>query len=663
VYSSEAFLAAMGGIFQTKPILLMLAGVVVSSIFAALPGIGSLLFLSMTIPFAMTLEPYECIALLLGIATVSNTANTFSSVLIAVPGGAGSQATILDGYPMAQKGEVNRAFGAAFAASALGALFGAIVFTATLPVMRPMVMGFGSPAFLMLVIWGLSAVAVLGGNQPLKGLMACILGLAITTIGAEQRTGVERFVLEEGDYLSEGIHIIVVALGLFAVPELISLSVRRTSVSQTGELGGGLMQGVRDAFKNWWLVIRCSTIGVWIGVLPGLGSSVADWFAYAHAVQSEKNKEMFGKGDVRGVIAPESSNNAKEGGALIPTTFFGIPGSTSFALILVAFIAVGITPGKEMMTSQLHYLYAMIVVLVVANMFATGIALGFSNTFAKASLLPYYVIVPMTLVLCSVAAFNVSNQVQDLVAFITFSAVGFFMKRYNWPRPPVLVAVVLGPQLQGYLWLTTDLYGYSWITHLDVLTIFGIILVTVLYPILRKRKDGDIKADVDIVTEPPKGPGAMVFTSLFIIVLGLGIYKATDWPLLASLGVYVIACVGILLAVPQLIFDIRNFIAERGNRTPSTEFITRGHRERVAVAWLIGLVAGAWLFGFHAAFVAFPLLYVRAHGGSWRMALLLSALAITTLIIIFDSLVHVLWPEPAILEWLGIDLEWLGIEW
>jgi TctA family transporter len=344
VYSSEALFDAIGGIFQTKALLLMLGGVVVSSLFAALPGIGSLLFLSMTIPFAMSLEPYECIALLLGIATVSNTANTFSSVLIAVPGGAGSQATILDGYPMAQKGEANRAFGAAFTASALGALFGAIVFTATLPVMRPMVMGFGSPAFLMLVIWGLSAVAVLGGNQPLKGLMACVLGLAITTIGAEQRTGVERFVLEEGDYLSEGIHIIVVALGLFAVPELISLSVRRTSVSQTGELGSGLMQGVRDAFKNWWLVIRCSTIGVWIGVLPGLGSSVADWFAYAHAVQSEKNKENFGKGDVRGVIAPESSNNAKEGGALIPTTFFGIPGSTSFALILVAFIAVGELP-------------------------------------------------------------------------------------------------------------------------------------------------------------------------------------------------------------------------------------------------------------------------------------------------------------------------------
>ena len=648
-------MAALGGLFQAKAMLLMLGGVVISSIFAALPGIGSLLFLSMTIPFAMTLEPYECIALLLGIATVSNTANTFSSVLIAVPGGAGSQATILDGYPMAQKGEANRAFGAAYAASALGALFGAIVFTATLPVMRPMVMGFGSPAFLMLVIWGLSAVAVLGGNQPLKGLLACVLGLAITTIGAEQRTGVERFVLEEGDYLSEGIHIIVVALGLFAVPELISLSVRRTSVSQTGELGSGLMQGVRDAFRHWWLIIRCSTIGVWIGVLPGLGSSVADWFAYAHTVQSEKNKENFGKGDVRGVIGPESSNNAKEGGALIPTTFFGIPGSTSFALILVAFIAVGITPGKEMMTSQLHYLYAMIVVLVVANLFATSIALAFSNTFAKASLLPYYVIVPMTLVLCSVAAFNVSNQVQDLAAFLTFSVIGFFMKRYGWPRPPVLVAVVLGPQLQAYLWLTTDLHGWSWVTHLDVLVIFAIIVLTVLFPIFRRRKGGGKAADVDIVTEPPKGPGAMIFTGLFIVVLGLGVYKATDWPLFASLGVFVIGGVGLALALPQLLLDARKFLAERGGAV-SPEFARRGQRERLAAAWILGLVGGAWLFGFHAAFALFPLLYVRAHGGSWRMALILSALALAVLIIVFDSLVHVLWPEPLVLEWLGIEL-------
>jgi TctA family transporter len=660
VYSSEAFIAALGGLFQAKPMLLMFVGVVISSLFAALPGIGSLLFLSMTIPFAMSLEPFECIALLLGIATVSNTANTFSSVLIAVPGGAGSQATILDGYPMAQKGEANRAFGAAYTASALGALFGAIVFTATLPVMRPMVMGFGSPAFLMLVIWGLSAVAVLGGNQPLKGLMACVLGLAITTIGAEQRTGVERFVLEEGDYLSEGIHIIVVALGLFAVPELISLAVRRTSVSQTGELGSGLMQGVRDAFKNWWLVIRCSTIGVWIGVLPGLGSSVADWFAYAHTVQSEKNKEMFGKGDVRGVIGPESSNNAKEGGALIPTTFFGIPGSTSFALILVAFVAVGITPGKEMMTSQLHYLYGMIIVLVVANLFATGIALAFSNTFAKASLLPYYVIVPMTLVLCSVAAFNVSNQVQDLVTFMTFAVIGFFMKRYGWPRPPVLVAVVLGPQLQGYLWLTTDLYGWSWITHLDVLAIFGIICMTVLFPILRKRKADEKKADVDIVTEQPKGPGAMIFTGLFLAVLGLGVYKATDWPLLASLGVYVIAIVGILLAFPQFIADIRKFMAERHDTTVSPDFVVRGHRERIAWVWLLGLVLGAWLFGFHAAFALFPFLYVRAHGGTWRMALMLSGLALIVLIVVFDSLIHVLWPEPAILEWLGIEVSFFN---
>jgi hypothetical protein len=129
-----------------------------------------------------------------------------------------------------------------------------------------------------------------------------------------------------------------------------------------------------------------------------------------------------------------------------------------------------------------------------------------------------------------------------------------------------------------------------------------------------------------------------------------------DWPLLASLGVYVIAAVGIVLAIPQFIADIRKFIAERHNTTVSPEFIIRGHRERVAWAWLGGLILCVWLFGFHAAFVAFPLLYVRAHGGTWRMAGLLSALAISVLVIVFDTLVHVLWPEPAILEWLGIEL-------
>jgi len=283
----EAALEGLRGILEPWALFLMVAGVIVSSIVAALPGIGSLLILTIVLPYSFTLTPYQAIALLLGIGAVSNTANTFPSVLLAVPGSAGSQATILDGYPMAQKGEASRAFGAAFMASAVGGLFGALVLFVSLPILRPLVLSFGSPEFFVLIVWGLSTVGVLSGKAPVKGLLVAILGLLISTIGIDEKTAIERFSFG-GTYLWEGIDIVILGLGIFAVPELIDLSIRRTAIAPAGRLGSGVWEGIKDVFHNWWLVIRCSTIGVWVGVLPGLGSSVADWFAYAHAVQTEK---------------------------------------------------------------------------------------------------------------------------------------------------------------------------------------------------------------------------------------------------------------------------------------------------------------------------------------------------------------------------------------
>ena len=479
MYDWDTISQGIGGMMQFKPMAIMLAAVVLSSVFAALPGVGSSTLLAMAIPLCMTLPPFEAIALMFGITIISNTANTFPSVLIAVPGGAGSQATIVDGYPMARKGEANRAFGAAFTASVMGGLFGTLIFVASLPIVTPLVLLLGSPELLMLVIWGLSAVGILSGNTPVKGLMAAAFGLAVSLIGTEARTGIDRFTMG-GYYLWDGVHIALVGLGMFAIPELIDLSMRRTTISETGKLGSGLWRGCKDAFENWWLVIRCSLVGVWIGILPGLGSSVADWFAYAHAAQTEKNTENFGKGDVRGVIAPESSNNAKEGGALIPTFFFGIPGSTSMALVLVAFAAVGIVPGETMITQTPYYIYAMIFVCVVANIFAAGLSMGLAGTFAKVSVLPFYVVVPMTLIFTVAAAYGVSFSYQDLATLIVFSFIGVFMRRYGWPRPPVLVAVVLGPQVQTYLWLSIDRYSWEWLLFPGVIVIFGVIVATSL---------------------------------------------------------------------------------------------------------------------------------------------------------------------------------------
>ena len=655
LYDLDAILAGLAGVTAPKALTLMAFGVIASSFFAAMPGIGSLLFLSMTIPYAMTLDPFSCIALLLGIGVVSNTANTFSSVLIAVPGSAGSQATIVDGHPMARKGEARRAFGAAFTASALGGLFGGVVFVLSLPIMKPMVLAFGSPDFLMLVLWGLSAVAILSGNAPIKGLMAAFLGLGISLIGTDARTGIERFTFEDY-YLWDGVHIVLVALGVFAIPELVDLSIRRTSVSDSGKLGSGLWQGVKDVFIHWWLMIRCSIVGVWVGMLPGLGSSVADWFAYAHAVQTEKNTENFGKGDVRGVIAPESSNNAKEGGALIPTTIFGVPGSTSYALMLVAFIAVGIKPGETMLTTQLPYLYGMIWVLVIANLFATGLAIGFSNIFAKASVMPFQIIVPMALVLCTVAAFSASFSHADLLMLLIFSIIGLVMKRLGWPRPPLLVAVVLGPQLQNYLWLSIDRYGFEWLGRPAVLVLLALIIVTVFYPLYKQWRSKKESMHMDITSDGRVSHGRNIVAVCGYIGLAVGAaMMALDWPMKAALGVYFVSGFVVFLGLTQIALDCRTLKKERASSEVLEPVRWIGEREKEIAYWIAGLGASVLILGFHITFFVFPLLYSRRYGSSWRTALFLGALAECLLIGLFDTLIHIVWPETYLNILTGIE--------
>jgi TctA family transporter len=632
LYNPTAMLDGFLGLMTPAGIGLIIAGTVVCSIFAAMPGIGTLLLLSMVLPYAMKLDPFLCIALLISIGAVGGTASTFSSVLIAVPGTAGSQATILDGHPMAKKGEAARAFGAAYVASAVGGLFGGLVFVLSLPVMKPLVFALGSPEFMMLVLWGLSAVGVLSGKAPIKGLMAAALGLGLSLIGTDARTGI--------------------ALGIFAVPELVDLSVRRSSVSETGRIGKGQWEGVKDVYRHWWLVVRCSVVGVWVGMIPGLGSAVADWFAYAHAVQTEKNPERFGTGDVRGVLAPESANNAKEGGDLIPSILFGVPGGTSMALMLGAFIAVGIQPGEKMLGEQLPFLYAMLWVLIIANLIATSISMGFANSFARLSLAPFYAIVPMTLIFCMVAAFSANYSYADILVVAIFSVVGIFMKRHGWPRPPLLVAVVLGPQLQNYLWLTVERYDYGeWMLRPGVMLFFAIIALTVAVPIIRQRRHKVQNIHMDLANEGPRADprGDLLMVLLYLALVVFALSQAIDWPAKAAVPVYAFATFGGALALVQLGFCVA--AVRRDAQTPHA--VTDEDREKrrrlgEIVLWMGGLCLGVVVAGFTVTLFLFPLLYARRYGGGWKLALGMAISAVAILLGLFDSLIHIIWPEPLI---------------
>lgn len=653
----EGVLEGLEGVMALKALMLMIGGVAIASFFAAAPGIGGLLLLSLLMPYAISLPPFEFIALILGAATVGNTATTFTSVLIGVPGGAGSQATVLDGYPMAKRGEANRAFGAAFLGSMVGAVIGAAAFILSLPIFGPLVLSLGSPEFLMLVIWGLSAVGVLGGKEPVKGLVGATFGLAIALIGTDARTGIERYTFDN-PYLWNGIHVIIVSMGIFAIPEMYELAVKRTRVAEMLSLGSGLVEGMKDVYRHWWLTIRSSLVGVWVGILPGLGSSVADWFAYAHAVQTEKNPERFGTGDVRGVLAPETANNSKEGGDLIPTLLFGIPGSTSMALIILGLIAVGIQPGANMLTTQRPYMFAMIWTLVIANIMATALALVFAKQFSKACMVPFYDLVPAVLLFCIVGAFSVNLDFDDLIAFLVFSVIGIFLKRYGWPRAPIMVAVVLGPQIQQYLWLSTDRYGLEWMTFPSVIGLAIFIAVTIALPFWRQHKKKQQAMNMDLIDDVrrPMEVGSIVMCAVLICLFTFMIvYAATHWPMFASLSVYCICAVGIFITLMQILRDVlslRRIAAGRSTEKTVPWSREEVRREWVAAGWIFGLVGSIALVGFHISFLLFPMIYTKVYGKTWRRGAIIGICGLTLLYFVFDYMQGVIWPEPLLLPFL-----------
>ncbi|MYG25697.1 MAG: tripartite tricarboxylate transporter permease, partial [Boseongicola sp. SB0677_bin_26] len=306
----------------------LFAGVLAGLFFGAVPGLSGLVGMAILLPFTFSMDPVPAFALLFGMFAVTTTSDTIASVLLGIPGTAASQATIIDGYPMAVNGEAARALGAAFSVSAIGGLLGAILLGLSIPFVKPLILSFAQPEIFMLALLGLAMVGSLSGGSVLRGLIAALAGLGLSYVGYAENGALPRYWLG-ATYLLDGLPLVPFVLGLFAIPELIELAAKDSSISKVprSSVSGGLMKGVGDALRNWWLVLRSTAIGAYVGLLPGLGGSIVDWVAYGHAVQSASDKDGFGKGDVRGVIAPETANNAMKGGALLPTIAFGIPGS------------------------------------------------------------------------------------------------------------------------------------------------------------------------------------------------------------------------------------------------------------------------------------------------------------------------------------------------
>jgi putative tricarboxylic transport membrane protein len=477
-------------VFQPIPLMLMLLGVAIGFVVGILPGLGGAVTLALMLPFTYDMQPVEAFAFLLGMWVVTSTTGDITSVLFGVPGEATSAATVLDGHPMTKRGEAGRALGAVLSSSALGAVFGALVLALSIPVIRPIVLAFGPPEFFALTVLGLTFVVALSGRRLLKGFVMACLGLLVALVGLDPQEGVPRYTFDLL-YLWDGIGIVPLVVGLFGGAEVLQIMLSRRSIARVDAEGAalsGVGQGVRDVFRHWPLVIRSSAIGTGVGIVPGLGGTVAQFMAYGAAQQSSKTPEMFGKGSIEGVIAAGAVNNAKDSGSLIPTIGFGIPGGAGSAVLLSAFLIVGLNPGQEMLTTSLDVTFSMIWITVLANAIAVAAAFVLLKPLTRITFVSGPLLVPFLLLLLALGSYTANNSFADVLVMIGAAAVGVVCIRYDWPRVPFLLAVVLGSLAERYLFLSHSLFGWTWLTRPIVLMIGAATTLAVLAPVIRRLR-------------------------------------------------------------------------------------------------------------------------------------------------------------------------------
>ena len=476
----EQFVSAFFQLFELTHLIFLFGGTLLGLVVGILPGLGGTSGLALVLPFIFNLEPSYALAMMIGVLAPTTTSDTFPAVLMGIPGTAGSQATVMDGFPLSKKGMAARALSAAFCSSLIGGIFGALILSISIYYAIPIIMAFGFGEQFLLIILALLMVGALTGENFIKGVTACIIGLIIGSIGSAPITGDPRFTFGTL-YLIEGVPIVIVGLGLFAIPEIIGLLDTKGAIAKSLKNERGWFRGIKDVAKNWFLVIRCSAIGCMVGALPGLGGTVVDWIAYSHLKQTAKETSNIGKGDIRGVIAPEAANNAKEGGALIPTLLFGIPGSGNKVLLLGGFILIGIEPGIEMVTTHLDLTYLMIWSLALANILGAGLCIGFASHISKLTLVRYYILAPVMIVLIFFATFNFNRDWYDFIGLLGFGLIGITFKAFGWSRPALLIGFFLSTKVELLSYQTQAVYGLTFLTRpvsiILIVLCFGTILL------------------------------------------------------------------------------------------------------------------------------------------------------------------------------------------
>ena len=445
----DAIQHALAAALQLNTVAATALGTVVGLFFGSIPGLTFSMALALMLPFTFGMQTVPAMAMLLGVYVGGMTGGSVSAILLGIPGTPSAAATVFDGYPMAQNGKAGTALGAAVIASTFGGLFSLVAMMLLLEQVAAIAIKFGPAEIFALVLFGLSTICGLAQESLLRGLVAGVLGLMFMIVGLDELDGVARLTFGTVQ-LQQGVNLLVAMIGLFAVPQVIAtfLDYGRVEQLKMPEKVRAQLPSLRELRDRLWLMARCSTIGTGIGAIPGTGGPIAAFLAYDHARRFSRRPAGFGKGELSGIVAPESANNAVTGGTMIPLLSLGIPGDPATAVILGGLLIHGLHPGPMLFRTHLDTIYALYVTIVLAYIVILIVQLWGIRIFVRVLAVPPHLLAVCIIVLCVLGSYAIRNSIFDVYLMAVMGLLGYVLQRVRIPVAPVVLGLVLGETLE-----------------------------------------------------------------------------------------------------------------------------------------------------------------------------------------------------------------------
>jgi putative tricarboxylic transport membrane protein len=656
---------------------------------ALLPGISATLVMALTIPFIIISvdDPVIGIAMLATLTGIDNTLDSIPAILLGMPGGA-TQVTFLEGNQLAQKGYAAHTLGAVYAVSALGGIVGAVMMAVLIPMIKPVVLAFGFAEIAAMAMFGVAMVAALSGGAMVKGVFAACLGLLLSTVGPAGVTLDFRYMFDQ-DWLWNGLPLIATTIGVFALPEIIDLTMTRKPLAprEANIAYSEIFRGARYGMSRWPMTIRQSLFGVFFGAIPGIGSGVIDWMSYALGIALTKDKSQFGHGSLEGVLFAEAAQNAKEGGQAIPTLALGIPGGRAWAFVMLGMLAYGIAPGPRMLEEHADITIMIVLSLGLGNLAVTMLGLGFTRQMAMLTKIPYPVLGFLIIPISFLAAFQQTGDNSALTIVLTGAVLGLLMKRYKWPRPPLLIGFILGPIIENNV--INSVGRYDWVgTFTRPLFLFLFVMAIVTAFLFTKFMDfsgdnvpGVTKDDPASAPVPPAGgapdaPGGLggriqrltwrftesqLFSGAMIVMMGYAIWESSSYsffgrwfPMGLSLIAFTLATVTFLR---EGFGSKTGEIMDIGIRSAGMEGARAAGAMFLALLALMLLVTGLVGLQWAAIVIALAGPPVMMQNRTGYIGGAVAGVVIALLIYFFfggifgsDGFLAVLWPDPFLLD-------------